>query len=101
MNWQSVNNNWPQLIRLIEKFHPNGKGHDIKPTPIAAEAVCEMFRNSDILEPVNTANDARNRQDDTLMYQILNETWIGMPESPQVRHEPGFHTLCDLLEDSN
>lgn len=109
MNWVLAKSRWDDLEYLIDKFHPSSK-----PKPITAQSAMEhidvhpfqeavrtvLMRNLPKREsPVEEAKKALEDRDANKFWNILNETWFGMPEAASVRLERGFHTLCSLLEE--
>lgn len=103
--WKAVEENWDDLVSLIDRFHPasDNPGTEYEITAPAAEQVCEIFRE-DIRQNVNAnpcerAKKAKQDRNGDELHQIFNQTWFGMPESAEVRYEPGFGILCDLCSE--
>lgn len=101
--WQKLfDDNYIQLKTLVEKFHPNRElnsqnySEDKYPiTAPAAEEMCEIWRKY-----VKTQNFMELLKNGTAEQRltVLNEAWLGMPESMVIRSEPGFFELCELCE---
>jgi len=97
--------NYENVIQLIKKYHP--RSYYIGETPEAvlplAESVCilqrKKIRNSSEGDPVKIFQDAILKEDTKTLAKIASETWWGMPETPEVRKEPGFFDLCNLMEE--
>ena len=106
--WELVNKHWDVLSNLISIYHPGyGKrNHYHKITAQRAENICEKIRE-EILDdwqignecPVKIAEQHKINRSDQIV-SIFNQTWFGMPESYEVRSEPGFGLLCDLCSES-
>lgn len=110
--WKVVEDNKDSLIRLIEEFHPasrlksvnDNKSPNFIITAKRAEQACEAVRGEIYQRwgkelPVNIFLSAFTRRDGRKIYNILQETWYGLPESSQVRSLPGFYPLCDLCSE--
>lgn len=114
--WKEVDDNWDNLLLLIEKFHPASHTiddiyeDDLLPDSInypitaplaekACEAVRKDIRKKENQNPCATATQAKIDRDGLRLYKIFNQTWFGMPESNAVRREAGFYTLCDLCSE--
>lgn len=105
--WQLVESNYNDLFYLIGKFHPeNYRIHRYNITADKAEKVCENVRNE--IRSRNAFNDVHPLDRFKKLYDtrnsdlasLLSETWFGMPESSDIRSEPGFFVLCDLCSES-
>lgn len=102
--WGLLNKNWDTLLLLIEDFHPGNRNEEVAARfPITAkgaeEACATLRREIGTLDAPRVASNARFNQDTATMLKILNETWLGMPESIEVHSIPGFRVLCDLCDD--
>jgi hypothetical protein len=109
--WHELETHKDEMIRLIEKFHPAKNVIKVvkedEPNYIItakkAEELCESIRQDIQAEykghPVIDFLSAFNSRDGETIHSILNQTWFGMPESIQIRYEPGFNTLCDLCSE--
>lgn len=94
------------LRNLVQQFHPKQQMSKRSTFPITApiaEGACEFVRQqiaqSDI-DPLQEFDKACTFKDSAALYDILSETWFGMPESEAVRTLDGFQELCDLLDES-
>lgn len=105
--WLLVNEHWQVLSDLISTYHPGyGRKHNMVITANRAENLCQQIRE-DILDdwqiddecPVKIAEQHKINRSDEIV-SIFNQTWFGMPESYEVRSEPGFSLLCDLCSES-
>jgi hypothetical protein len=109
MNWELVKKNWPDLYLLIQNYHPSASHRKLDPgmpiTAHAAEAACESLRKviqkdqDNMPDPVKRAREAKDAKDAETLWGILNETWIGVPESTSCWNIPGFSVMVEILED--
>lgn len=100
--FNTIAENYDQLIGCIEKFHPTYAVDNSKfiITAKKAEAVCNEIRKEiKTVDPIGQFQIAYVKMDLPTMCRILNETWYGAPESRQVFNVPGFNILCDILSD--
>lgn len=102
--WQEVDDNWADLVRLIEKFHPAHRREDDMMnygiTAPNAERACAAIRSDIQTEhPISLATQARANRDAETLHRIFNEVWFGAPESRSVFAEPCFGLLCDLCSE--
>lgn len=102
--WEEVDNNWGDLLNLIEKFHPAHSNPEVimlyPITASNAEKACDSIRNQiDTKLPISIANTAKENRDGETLHRIFNETWFGAPESRDVFYEPCFGLLCDLCSE--
>lgn len=105
--WTLLDDNWDDIFALIVKFHPvlSKDLSDFKITAGRAEEVCRDLRQSISDEYfkgfsgdfANLVSNAKENREYNIL-RILNETWIGMPESADVRKLRGFSILCTLCE---
>ena len=101
--------NGKALRELVAKFHPKSNQRsraDLEQaypiTAASAEAACETARKQIAeknIDPLKGFDRAVLLKDNIALSRLLSETWFGMPESVNVRAEPGFYCLCDLLDD--
>jgi hypothetical protein len=99
--WDLFNKNKEDMKRLVEKFYPlPGKKFDMTITAPGAERMCEQIRKeTPQLDRVDRVFDAAvESKDQPALEQLMSSAWFGMPESWEVRSEPGFFVLCELLE---
>lgn len=101
--WKMVDDNWEDLVNLIDKFHPNCARFDPAEYPISAqraENYCKTVREqTDTKQPVGAAVICKEMRDAIPLITIFNETWFGVPESMASRGEPGFFVLCDCCSE--
>jgi len=102
--WNEVESNKEDLLSLVANYHPYYRNRYSYPiTAKAAEAACELFRK-DIQEqttiPPCYSFEEYIKTKNVSMVDLLNDTWFGMPESMDVRDNPGFGILCDLCSES-
>ena len=103
--WNAVETHWDDLIALIDRFHPlsDNPGTEYPITAAAPETMCELVRNEirakESGNPCDRAKKAKQDRNGDELHQIFNQTWFGMPESADVRYEPGFGILCDLCSE--
>ena len=106
--WNVVERYKDQLLDLIAKYHPYYRRshltHHI--TAEKAERACEAVRkqiadarDEDTEDPQQTFRRYLKFKSDNIV-TLFNETWFGMPESREVRSEPGFGELCDLCSEA-
>ncbi len=101
--WDLFNKNKNDMVNLILAYHPAAyQEHHMKISAPAAEYMCELIRNNirkEKAEPIAIQVDkAIAFQDIDKLISLMNQAWFGMPESYEVRREPGFHVFCDLCE---
>ncbi len=108
--WQSLEDNWDKVLRIILDFYPNQDDFPAKgwPVRIAAQAACNnvikelrekhpMWKSKDFLKAhVTYLRDTK----DPALESILQSSWFGMPENPWVREVPGFFQFCNLCSES-
>ena len=102
--WAWVLEHQGVLKDLIATYHPYYRYVHTN-LPITAERA-EQIREG-IAEEIacQTTSDPQRRFELYLktqhsdMLSLLNETWWGLPESENVRSEPGFGVLCDLCSE--
>ncbi len=112
--WQEVEDNWPDLVGCIERFHPvNRNEEDLMEFPISAEMpekFSKVIRKQIADEQteglrfkkrnvVQEAEVAKGNRDGATLHTIFNQTWFGAPESRDVFSVPGFGLLCDLCSE--
>lgn len=110
---QKAKDNRPALLDLISRFHPSmnlrGIGFPVITAP-NAEKACEGIRKeveskySDDFgfnKRIATTEFSRalDSQDYFLAYQILSETWFGVPETTDCWSYKGFGKTVELLDD--
>jgi hypothetical protein len=89
------------IFDFVRLFHPGYKQkHNMDISTQKAEDMCESFRK-DITRKcaVSDLKIAIIHKNENLVRTILNEAWIGAPESLSVRQHPGFYPLCDILDE--
>lgn len=101
--WNLLENNWDQIIKLIEDYYPNPKRLDLDGLTITAplaESACKTIRTS--IQPISNIKEFTNlyrmHRDTDKMLSLLNNTWFAMPENYNIRKLPGFMILCELCE---
>src|SRR6185295_10541074 len=102
--WQLLRENLGNVRQLVAAYHPGvpedrKKGGDMTITAAGAEALCSEYREEIAQRsclPVQRFDLAVKAGNHTELIDLGNETWFGMPESSEVRSEPGFFALCDL-----
>lgn len=99
-----------RLASVIRLYHPAYRdpviAPEMPPFPITAantEAACQGLR-ADIRatntgDPVTRFNGALDADEWQPVSQLLEETWIGVPETDSCWLIPGFRELVDLLDD--
>jgi len=116
--WALVEAKKAELQQLVANFHPFYRaardaqvverlvqGEPVKDYPItapAAEAACEAARKvvaGRLQEDPQVRFTRYVTTKDKAIVNLLNEVWFGMPESAEVRREPGFSELCDLCSE--
>jgi hypothetical protein len=103
--WMTLDYYKGALRNLIATYHPV-YGRWAPPARItahAAEMMCdtigenvESHTEEDPLLVFDEMVENRNRK----VAHLLSETWFGLPESTEIRQEPGFFTLCDLCSEA-
>ncbi len=96
------------LGSIISRHHPTANklfGSGLTITAPNAELVCAAVRK-DIRKGIDAAIPILNRFDSALkrndadeIYNLLQETWFGVPESTDCWRIEGFSELVDLLDD--
>lgn len=83
------------LRKLVQQFHPNlGPAPKLPITSLRAEyARIAALR---LWPMMSNPMEAFDSNDPKLIHQVLNDTWMGMPESKDVRSVEGFGILCEL-----
>lgn len=97
----------PQLLVLVQAWHPAAStradrdGFEI--TASLPEEACEQFRKEIAEkfsgEPCQRLEQALAAGDIGTVSSILNQAWIGVPESTNCWRIPGFEEAVSLLED--
>ena len=101
--WKFLDENWIDLKNLITQFHPLIATNQ-KEFPISAPgaelqrymAEIEIKAARESMPDIELLRESRNTIE---MFNILNETWFGIPESIDSRSLIGFFELCDLCSD--
>lgn len=94
------------LRNLVQQFHPKQQTFDRSAFPITAptaEALAIFVRQQIVqsdIDPLQEFDKACAFKDSAALYDILSETWFGMPESEAVRTLHGYQELCNLLDES-
>lgn len=84
------------LLDMIKVYHPsNCQQHNLKITAPDIEAV--RLTLASIVENLPDIEQLILDEDVPSLYSILSETWMGMPESTEVRNK-AFFILCSLLD---
>lgn len=102
--WEKVESNWEVLVRLVQDWHPYSvdrvKKHSMPITAPGAQASCDLAIQSlkKTGDPVSKMTSYRNDVNAIGIIMLLQETWLGLPESTSVRSLPGFFALCDICE---
>jgi len=103
--WAMVEHHQENILSLCAAFHPYyRKSHPQMPiTAARAEEACKDVREEILKEgkgdpQVRFRANLKSKQA-VEMVNLLNEVWFGMPESSNVREQPGFFELCDLCSE--
>jgi hypothetical protein len=103
--WNTVHNNFEKLRNLIRDYHPKiGLGRNISMPVTAqnAEHACEVVRNrirkEPFFDPVEQFNQAVAVENAVTVYDLLSDTWFGVPESTSCWRIEGFPEMVDLLD---
>lgn len=103
-----VEKNKLKLLALVAQFHPSSyrKKKDVQITAPAAEDVCEKIRNEirrteqdESYSPEVRFARALEARKFEVVYSMLNDTWMGVPETDQCWNFIGFPEAVSLLED--
>ncbi len=89
------------LSSLVRRYYPIGakSSPEARITADGAERACEMIREEIASEPTPDIDQLLDSKEFSwALLGLLSSTWFGMPESMDVRYEPGFYQLCDLCE---
>lgn len=108
--WANVDAHWANLRALIERWHPSSSQAPeafppLEVTAARVEPLRQLFagniaKESAALPPVaDRAEAARAGRDHETFAAILNEAWMGVPESTSCWEIPGFGVLCELCGD--
>lgn len=101
--WKLFEAHQEDLRNLVVTYHPDARYKNKFPiTAMSAESACQFVRKQIRRESNITLSDrftmaVVDHNIDTLI-RLFNEAWFGMPESTEVRREPGFFVLCELCE---
>ena len=98
--------NEQKLCRLMHNYHPfyrKGMHPKMHITAQRAERACEFLRREIVQSfqgdtPVDAFKFALESGHAPLIYTLMNETWIGVPESTAAYQIDGFNECCELLE---
>lgn len=103
---QQAIDNGEKLTCLVAQFHPtSNQGSNLPITAAIPEANCCEIRKSicrDTLEFQSAAQrfkEAITKEDADTIYNLLQETWFGVPESTSCWSLTGFREAVDLLDD--
>ncbi len=102
--WQQVEENASLLQDWIASFHPFYARPNLhyKITAEVAEKVCQGVRDEiaqrEQEDPQVLFTRYRNERNPEIV-SLFNQTWFGIPESSDVRYEPGFGMFCDLCSE--
>lgn len=97
---QKARDNQDKLVNLIATYHPTNNG----PAPVVeanSAAVRKQIKNDleyCLESAVTKFNNAIKNNDTNMIYNILQETWFGVPESVECWQIKGFHESVILLE---
>ncbi len=94
---QLFDKNFDNIQALVYKYHPYFRNvHEHTISAPGAEFACEQVRKQ-----IQKENNPPNLElrDPLYLNRVFNDTWFGMPESMEVRYEPGFGVLCDLCSE--
>jgi len=114
--WKFVDDNWDDLKEIVLSYYPNQKQFPAEgwnPTNrsenlcYSPQAACNkviselrkekpIWNNTDLfIKYIEGLRKDRNKK----LWEIFNDAWFGMPESPWVRSIPGFYIFCDLCSE--
>jgi hypothetical protein len=111
--FQKASQNKTALLDLIARYHPSmalrGDGFPAITAPVA-EQVCEVVRKQvkakysdeygiDKKLATTLFSESLDNNDYVLAYQILSETWFGVPETQDCWGFLGFSEAVELLDD--
>lgn len=104
-DWMSVViENKDDLRDLIENYHPfyeSKSNHKI--TAPAAEEACKVIRKDiskkTVVDPVLEWDSELPKNNISKLYKLLNDAWVGVPETRSCWKIRGFKVACSLLED--
>jgi len=97
--------NKDKLTSLVSSFHPSSnQSYNLPISAPNAERACEIIRKGIRKEIQVESATARFKQaikekNCGAIYQILQETWFGVPESVECWNLEGFAETVDLLDD--
>lgn len=100
--WDLVDEEWDNLIALIEHFHPSfDRAYNYPITANRAEQARQTcLKNMEIEpNPVSAAIKARENKDAETLRDIFSQVWFGVPESYEAAQSAGFYSMCDLISD--
>lgn len=83
-------------------YHPKLRQGDIKPMRITAgmaQQACDNICAEVKTEPMPDIVAIRKAKDTDKMFELLNNTWFGVPESTSCWGITGFREIVCLLED--
>jgi len=82
------------LLDLVKVYYPSHhQQHNLKITAPMAEAARLMIPLKELPDIKQLIKD----KDVNGLYEVLQDTWFGMPESTEIRNE-AFYILCEMLE---
>lgn len=101
--WVLVEEHKDELLDLVSMFHPYYRQtYNYPITATMAEKVCEAVRkeiaDKEQYDPQRLFERYCKEKNPELVH-LLNEVWFGIPESSEVRNQPGFYELCDLCSE--
>jgi len=103
--WLLAEHHRENLQNLVVAYHPYyRRNHSDKSiTATGAEIVCVKLRTQIAKRTQDDPQQLFKRYlqfKDARIADLLDEVWIGIPESIEVRGEPGFAVLCNLCSES-
>lgn len=98
--------NADKIRQIVSQYHPCAlsPGMPLPITAPAAERACKHFRGQIMAEskgdPVQRFDKSIADGDVPTLLGLLDETWLGVPESTDCWRITGFAEIVDLMEDA-
>lgn len=99
--WRLANDHRQELSELLRRFHPfYGRREPLPITAPRVEQLAETYRKE--LRSVDPRPHFEGCfvNQNPFLADLLNEGWIGIPESLAAHSLPGFGVLCDLCSEA-
>jgi len=92
--WERLERDWPQLLRIMERFLPLDSSVDLINDPGSID-IRNVPSDQILRERIEELKEA---QDPKLIF-YMNAAWWFAPDDPGIHLIPKWGAMCDLLSD--